>query len=169
MPWVWDGILKHIHLLTTGSPVMQHGIYIKNYDSTYFSGCKNIFGSPLSAYYFLARDKYMFYVTIKLQCFDVKLWKQVFCLHKWTDGRGQLLKLFLGKGFPWGHSLAAGRNRNLLRLLTILERMTNNNRVGSNVDLFCKLDYNFDQNGPGQGWFNPVLLPLLFSSLLFSP
>ena len=33
----------------------------------------NIFGSPLSAYYFLARDKYMFYVTIKLQCFDVKL------------------------------------------------------------------------------------------------
>ena len=75
MPWDGqrDGILKHIHLLTTGSPVMQHGIYIKNYDSTYFSGCKNIFGSPLSAYYFLARDKYMFYVTIKLQCFDVKL------------------------------------------------------------------------------------------------
>ena len=75
MPWdgQLDGILKHIHLLTTGSPVMQHGIYIKNYDSTYFSGCKNIFGSPLSAYYFLARDKYMFYVTIKLQCFDVKL------------------------------------------------------------------------------------------------
>ena len=36
--------------------------------------------------------------------------------------------------------------------------MTNNNRVGSNVDLFCKLYYNFDQNGPGQGWFNPVLL-----------
>ena len=35
--------------------------------------------------------------------------------------------------------------------------MTNNNRVGSNVDLFCKLYYNFDQNGPGQGWFNPVL------------
>ena len=69
MPWDGqrDGILKHIHLLTTGSPVMQHGIYIKNYDSTYFSG------SPLSAYYFLARDKYMFYVTIKLQCFDVKL------------------------------------------------------------------------------------------------
>ena len=55
---------------------MQHGIYIKNYDSTYFSGCKNIFGSPLSAYYFLARDKYMFYVTIKLQCFDVKLQRQ---------------------------------------------------------------------------------------------
>ena len=46
--------------------------------------------------------------------------------------------------------------------------MTNNNRVGSNVDLFCKLYYNFDQNGPGQGWFNPVLLFsfLLFSSLL---
>ena len=40
--------------------------------------------------------------------------------------------------------------------------MTNNNRVGSNVDLFCKLYYNFDQNGPGQGWFNPVLLPSLF-------
>ena len=44
--------------------------------------------------------------------------------------------------------------------------MTNNNRVGSNVDLFCKLYYNFDQNGPGQGWFNPVLLSLLFSPLL---
>ena len=42
--------------------------------------------------------------------------------------------------------------------------MTNNNRVGSNVDLFCKLYYNFDQNGPGQGWFDPVLLSLLFSS-----
>ena len=36
--------------------------------------------------------------------------------------------------------------------------MTNNNRVGSNVDLFCKLYYNFDQNGPGQGWFDPALL-----------
>ena len=45
--------------------------------------------------------------------------------------------------------------------------MTNNNRVGSNVDLFCKLYYNFDQNGPGQGWFDPALLSLLFSSLLF--
>ena len=44
--------------------------------------------------------------------------------------------------------------------------MTNNNRVGSNVDLFCKLYYNFDQNGPGQGWFNPVLL--FFSFLLLS-
>ena len=41
--------------------------------------------------------------------------------------------------------------------------MTNNNRVGSNVDLFCKLYYNFDQNGPGQGWFDPALL---FSFLL---
>ena len=41
--------------------------------------------------------------------------------------------------------------------------MTNDNRVGSNVDLFCKLYYNFDQNGPGQGWFNPVLF------LTFSP
>ena len=60
-------------IFTTGSPVMQHGIYIKNYDSACFSVFKNIFGSPLSAYYFLARDKYMFYVTIKLQCFDVKL------------------------------------------------------------------------------------------------
>ena len=48
--------------------------------------------------------------------------------------------------------------------------MTNNNRVGSNVDLFCKLYYNFDQNGPGQGWFDPALLSLLFSfsSLLLS-
>ena len=43
--------------------------------------------------------------------------------------------------------------------------MTNNNRVGSNVDLFCKLYYNFDQNGPGQGWFDP---PLLFSLFFFS-
>ena len=42
--------------------------------------------------------------------------------------------------------------------------MTNDNRVGSNVDLFCKLYYNFDQNGPGQGWFDPVLL--FFSFLL---
>ena len=40
--------------------------------------------------------------------------------------------------------------------------MTNNNRVGSNVGLFCKLYYNFDQSGPGEGWFNPR------SSLLFS-
>ena len=47
--------------------------------------------------------------------------------------------------------------------------MTNNNRVGSNVDLFCKLYYNFDQNGPGQGWFDPALLSLLFSSPHFSP
>ena len=46
--------------------------------------------------------------------------------------------------------------------------MTNDNRVGSNVDLFCKLYYNFDQNGPGQGWFNPVLFLtfLTFLSLL---
>ena len=41
--------------------------------------------------------------------------------------------------------------------------MTNNNRVGSNVDLFCKLYYNFDQNGPGQGWFNPALPNLTYS------
>ena len=46
--------------------------------------------------------------------------------------------------------------------------MTNNNRVGSNVDLFCKLYYNFDQNGPGQGWFDPPLLFSRFVSLLFS-
>ena len=54
--------------------------------------------------------------------------------------------------------------------------MTNNNRVGSNVDLFCKLYYNFDQNGPGQGWFDPALLffssppPLkLYKTVLFKP
>ena len=54
--------------------------------------------------------------------------------------------------------------------------MTNNNRVGSNVDLFFKLYYNFDQNGPGQGWFNPVLflsLPnltaKLYRTVLFKP
>ena len=52
--------------------------------------------------------------------------------------------------------------------------MTNNNRVGSNVDLFCKLYYNFDQNGPGQGWFDPVLfllssLPKLYRTVLFKP
>ena len=46
----------------------------------------------------------------------------------------------------------------------MLETMTHNNRVGSNVDLFCKLYYNFDQNGPGQGWFDP---PLLFFSFFF--
>ena len=50
--------------------------------------------------------------------------------------------------------------------------MTNNNRVGSNVDLFFKLYYNFDQNGPGQGWFNPVLFlslpnPKLYRTVLF--
>ena len=44
--------------------------------------------------------------------------------------------------------------------------MTNNNRVGSNVDLFCKLYYNFDQNGPGQGWFDPVLFSLFSFPLL---
>ena len=58
--------------------------------------------------------------------------------------------------------------------------MTNNNRVGSNVDLFCKLYYNFDQNGPGQGWFDPVLFlslpnltffltPKLYTTVLFKP
>ena len=46
--------------------------------------------------------------------------------------------------------------------------MTNNNRVGSNVDLFCKLYYNFDQNGPGQGWFDPALLSLFSFSLPLS-
>ena len=46
--------------------------------------------------------------------------------------------------------------------------MTNDNRVGSNVDLFFKLYYNFDQNGPGQGWFDPVLLFLTFSPLSFT-
>ena len=45
--------------------------------------------------------------------------------------------------------------------------MTNDNRVGSNVDLFFKLYYNFDQNGPGQGWFDPVLF-LTFSPLSFT-
>ena len=45
--------------------------------------------------------------------------------------------------------------------------MTNDNRVGSNVDLFFKLDYNFDQNGPGQGWSDPVLF-LTFSPLSFT-
>ena len=54
----------------------------------------------------------------------------------------------------------------LLRLLTILERKTNDNRVGSNVALFFKLYYNFDQNGPGQGWFDPALL--FFSFPFFS-
>ena len=47
--------------------------------------------------------------------------------------------------------------------------MTNDNRVGSNVDLFCKLYYNFDQNGPGQGWFDPALLFFSFLLFLFSP
>ena len=74
------------------------------------------------------------------------------------------VKAFLG-GTRW---LREG-NRNLLRLLTILERMTNNNRVGSNVDLFCKLYYNFDQNGPGQGWFDPALLSLLLTFSFSSP
>ena len=46
--------------------------------------------------------------------------------------------------------------------------MTNDNRVGSNVDLIFKLYYNFDQNGPGQGWFNPDLF-LTFSPNLTSP
>ena len=105
-----------------------------------------------------------------------------FCLHKWTDGRGKqvlpsqmngrtgttLKNSFWVKAFLGGTRWLREGNRNLLRLLTILERMTNNNRVGSNVDLFCKLYYNFDQNGPGQGWFDPVLLPLFsFSLLLF--
>ena len=57
----------------------------------------------------------------------------------------------------------------------MLETMTHNNRVGSNVDLFCKLYYNFDQNGPGQGWFDPVLFltfsssPKLYRTVLFKP
>ena len=67
-----------------------------------------------------------------------------------------------------GALAGCGKDQNLLRLLTILETMTNNNRVGSNVDLFCKLYYNFDQNGPGQGWFDPPLLFSRFVSLLFS-
>ena len=73
---------------------------------------------------------------------------------------------FWVKAFLEGTRWLREGNRNLLRLLTILERMTNNNRVGSNVDLFCKLYYNFDQNGPGQGWFDPALL--FFSFPFFS-
>ena len=46
--------------------------------------------------------------------------------------------------------------------------MTNNNRVGSNVDLFCKLYYNFDQNGPGQGWFDPALFLTFLPSKLYT-
>ena len=64
------------------------------------------------------------------------VWKQVFAFtNKRTDGDNSInsfwVKAFLG-------ALAGcGKDRNLLRLLTILETMTNNNRVGSNVDLFC--------------------------------
>ena len=50
--------------------------------------------------------------------------------------------------------------------------MTNDNRVGSNVDLFFKLYYNFDQNGPGQGWSDPALPNLtakLYRTVLFKP
>ena len=66
-----------------------------------------------------------------------------------------------------GALAGCGKDQNLLRLLTILETMTNNNRVGSTVDLFCKLYYNFDQNGPGQGWFDPPLLSFSFFFLFF--
>ena len=45
--------------------------------------------------------------------------------------------------------------------------MTNNNRVGSNVDLFCKFYYNFDQNGPGSTPLFFSLVSSLFSSSLF--
>ena len=84
-------------------------------------------------------------------------------INKQTDGRtGTTLK----NSF-WVKAFLGGTRWLQEWLLTILETMTNNNRVGSNVDLFCKLYYNFDQNGPGQGWFDPPLLFSCFLSLLF--
>ena len=79
-----------------------------------------------------------------------------------TDGDNSQ-KLLWVKAFLGGTRWLREGNRNLLRLLTILERMTNDNRVGSNVDLIFKLYYNFDQNGPGQGWSDPVLLSRLLT------
>ena len=49
------------------------------------------------------------------------------------DGR-QPDKLLLGKGFPGG-TCWLREGQHLLRLLTILETMTNNNKVGSKGDL----------------------------------
>ena len=101
------------------------------------------------------------------QFFLFYLWKQV--LPSQINGRtGITLKnSFWVKAFLLGALAGCRKDRNLLRLLTILETMTNNNRVGSNVDLFCKLYYNFDQNGPGQGWFDPPLLFFSFFSSFF--
>ena len=50
--------------------------------------------------------------------------------------------------------------------------MTNNNRVGSSVDLFCKLYYNFDQTDLARAGSTPLFFSLvksLFSSLFSSP
>ena len=45
---------------------------------------------------------------------------------------------FFWESFPGGTRWLREGRRDLLRLLTILETMTNHNKVGSNVDLFCK-------------------------------
>ena len=100
------------------------------------------------------------YGKFNIRFATVKVWKQGFAFTNERMDGDNSWKLFWVKAFLGGTRWLREGNRNLLRLLTILERMTNDNRVGSNVDLFCKLYYNFDQNGPGQGWFDPVLFPL---------
>ena len=55
------------------------------------------------------------------------MWKQVFAF---TDKRAY--------GEQPDKLLEMREGRDLLRLLTVFETMTNNNKVGFNVDLFCK-------------------------------
>ena len=55
---------------------------------------------------------------------------------KRTDGE-ELDKLFLGKSFPGG-TLSLRDGRDLLRLLIILETMSKNDKVGSNINFFIK-------------------------------
>ena len=65
------------------------------------------------------------------------------------DGR-QPDKLLLGKGFPGG-TCWLREGQDLLRLLTILETMTNNSKVGSKGDLLSTTELTGflpDLNGP---------------------
>ena len=65
------------------------------------------------------------------------VWKQVFFAftNNWKAGNNSIN--FFWERVSWGTGWLR-EDRDLLRLLTILETMTNYNKIGSNVDLLCE-------------------------------
>ena len=107
------------------------------------------------------------FLLLRAHCFQPFLNFLFRVLNIITDGDNSInsfwVKAFLGA------LSGCGKDRNLLQLLTILETMTNNNRVASNVDFFCKPYCTFwpEPTWPELAW-PPFSLRKLFKTVPFT-